>query len=601
VPEPLVTETKVAGREVTPGDVASTERLNRYWTEGAGAAKIRWGVPGDFDRCTTLLSKYIHDPEQVKGHCANLHKRATGGWPGHAPGVEEAEAAAKKGAKETKAAKVAERAGMSLADVVDLSELGDVEVDDPVFVDEADMPEIADTVDMPDGGALLFSADRAMLHRHPDGKVELIHGPVEQTDVDALPEVSEPDHVDLPLTAEAPADGDAGDGDDADGDDKSGDKTAGDKTEDEGEDEGGSGEKAMPGGYLPCPVDKSHSGVKDGRCAECGAKLAKAGGSKAIEQDDDDDAEWGSKGLLTALDLMTRGYDDAPVTEVKKNFSAARREELAKSGAAMEDGSFPIENEDDLDNAVSAIGRAGKKGSDRYEKVKRHIKKRAKALGATDRLPDEWTSDSKAIEGKIYPYLPGSVEERQAQLQGALNDALLPDEDDDATSGPSSVRGYVSLDATFADYCVATVSDYSGPVTDQQSYQIPYVVDDDGAVTLGTPTPVDKVVSIVPDTDDVSADLTGPSVPLQGIGLAVKALTETISGGTAPGLKPRQVQQLKTAHAALTSVMSDLGLQLSNVEPSTAPDANATVDGPGSKSLIPEAELLATEALFADL
>jgi hypothetical protein len=32
-----------AGREVTPGDAASTERLKRYWTEGPGAAKIQWG------------------------------------------------------------------------------------------------------------------------------------------------------------------------------------------------------------------------------------------------------------------------------------------------------------------------------------------------------------------------------------------------------------------------------------------------------------------------------------------------------------------------------------------------------------------------------
>lgn len=87
----------VAGREVTPQDVKSTERLKVYWTEGAGAAKIRWGVPGDFDRCVVQLGKYV-SPGIVKGLCANLHKRATGGWPGHAPGVEQAAASAKKAA-----------------------------------------------------------------------------------------------------------------------------------------------------------------------------------------------------------------------------------------------------------------------------------------------------------------------------------------------------------------------------------------------------------------------------------------------------------------------------------------------------------------------
>lgn len=75
----------VAGREVTPGDARNTERLMHYWSEGAGATKIRWGSDGDFDRCVVELSKYV-GPGVVKGLCSNLHKRATGARPGHAPG-----------------------------------------------------------------------------------------------------------------------------------------------------------------------------------------------------------------------------------------------------------------------------------------------------------------------------------------------------------------------------------------------------------------------------------------------------------------------------------------------------------------------------------
>jgi hypothetical protein len=74
----------VAGREVSPEDVENTERLMHYWAEGKGAAKIRWGVPGDFDRCRTHLSKYV-GPEVIDGLCSNLHQRATGARPGHAP------------------------------------------------------------------------------------------------------------------------------------------------------------------------------------------------------------------------------------------------------------------------------------------------------------------------------------------------------------------------------------------------------------------------------------------------------------------------------------------------------------------------------------
>lgn len=79
----------------TPQNEEAIAKLNRYWTHGAGAAKINWGVPGDFARCEAELGKYIHDPEVVKGHCANLHHAATGAWPGHAPGAEQAAAHAK--------------------------------------------------------------------------------------------------------------------------------------------------------------------------------------------------------------------------------------------------------------------------------------------------------------------------------------------------------------------------------------------------------------------------------------------------------------------------------------------------------------------------
>ena len=80
----------VAGREVTPGDAASTERLMHYWAEGAGAAKIMWDTPGDFHRCEIELGKYV-PPNMVAGLCSNLHKRATGARPGHGPGEQAGE------------------------------------------------------------------------------------------------------------------------------------------------------------------------------------------------------------------------------------------------------------------------------------------------------------------------------------------------------------------------------------------------------------------------------------------------------------------------------------------------------------------------------
>lgn len=63
-----------------------TARIRRYWTRGKGAAKIAWGVPGDFDRCRRALSKYVQNPEWLAGLCANMHKEAIGVWPGQEGG-----------------------------------------------------------------------------------------------------------------------------------------------------------------------------------------------------------------------------------------------------------------------------------------------------------------------------------------------------------------------------------------------------------------------------------------------------------------------------------------------------------------------------------
>jgi hypothetical protein len=66
-------------------------------------------------------------------------------------------------------------------------------------------------------------------------------------------------------------------------------------------------------------------------------------------------------------------------------FSASRRRTLAKSGAAMKHGGYPILNVKHLEDAIQAIGRAKDPAA-----TKRHIVKRAKALGAASKLPVSW-------------------------------------------------------------------------------------------------------------------------------------------------------------------------------------------------------------------
>lgn len=56
------------------------EKLLNYWVHGEGAAKIRWGTPGDFNRCVRNLRKYF--PRNPEGLCNRLHTRALGVPPG---------------------------------------------------------------------------------------------------------------------------------------------------------------------------------------------------------------------------------------------------------------------------------------------------------------------------------------------------------------------------------------------------------------------------------------------------------------------------------------------------------------------------------------
>ena len=71
--------------------------------------------------------------------------------------------------------------------------------------------------------------------------------------------------------------------------------------------------------------------------------------------------------------------------EIKRMYGRQQREELAESGEAMKDGSFPIVDEADLKNAIQAHGRAKD-----IEAAKKHIVKRAKALGLEALIPAEW-------------------------------------------------------------------------------------------------------------------------------------------------------------------------------------------------------------------
>jgi len=111
--------------------------------------------------------------------------------------------------------------------------------------------------------------------------------------------------------------------------------------------------------------------------------------------------------VFVALDGEVLGYDkyepeeaediEAEAAEIalKRAFTEDQRTAMAKEGNALPDSSYPIASKSDLQNAISAYGRATDK-----EAAKRHIMKRAKELGAESMIPANWVAGGAEMSKK---------------------------------------------------------------------------------------------------------------------------------------------------------------------------------------------------------
>lgn len=107
----------------------------------------------------------------------------------------------------------------------------------------------------------------------------------------------------------------------------------------------------------------------------------------------------------------------------KRTFSQEQREALAEKGQALPDGSFPIVTKSDLQNAVQAFGRASNKAA-----ARKHIISRARALGATEMLPDSWEvtkMDASAESAQVVTGEPMDLSAIESEdLRKSIEDAL---------------------------------------------------------------------------------------------------------------------------------------------------------------------------------
>jgi hypothetical protein len=121
-----------------------------------------------------------------------------------------------------------------------------------------------------------------------------------------------------------------------------------------------------------------------------------------------------------------------------RDVSTEKRHNLAKKGHAMPNGGYPIETVGDLKNAIRAYGRAA---SGEKAAVRRHIKKRARALGKTDLIPESWASMSSPTQE-----IAGEIEDLAARMALISAGGRYPNgEPWDASQHPRDEKGKFRL------------------------------------------------------------------------------------------------------------------------------------------------------------
>jgi hypothetical protein len=136
------------------------------------------------------------------------------------------------------------------------------------------------------------------------------------------------------------------------------------------------------------------------------------------------------KPMATRKDMLGFLHRMFSKAKAGADLTADERKALADKGHAMPGGEFPIRNTDDLENAIQSIGRAGDPAA-----TKTFITRRAKELGATDKLPKDWPSSTQKALDAITAHWPtfvksvvdtirseAPVEERQVAMTKALAD-----------------------------------------------------------------------------------------------------------------------------------------------------------------------------------
>jgi hypothetical protein len=121
----------------------------------------------------------------------------------------------------------------------------------------------------------------------------------------------------------------------------------------------------------------------------------------------------------------------------KAKYDADDLKRMAASGAAMENESYPIEDREDLDRAIHAVGRGGSS----HDAIRAHIIRRARSLGASSEIPDNWNKDGS---------LKGDVAKEMDMDDDALDPTVMLAEADGDAPGMDTDPGSPAWEAVDA-------------------------------------------------------------------------------------------------------------------------------------------------------
>lgn len=240
---------------------------------------------------------------------------------------------------------------------------------------------------------------------------------------------------------------------------------------------------------------------------------------------------------------------------VKRDYTGDERDVMAASGVALPDGSYPIRTVADLRNAIQAIGRAKDP-----EAAKAHIRRRARALGKQNLIPDSWKTATpdmgKAAPDGMWVHDPAQL----AQIRDALVSVMKAELDeladgDHELCDVSELLTSLSLFLAWWDHEAAageTTSPYSG---DDNPDGGPLM-----AVNLSAQP--DTTKSTNPEPEKATAPAAPPSVSDQIEQALSKALAPVLAALTPKAAEQPETPAADAEKAAAAETTPDLAEQI---------------------------------------